>query len=97
MRTAFQAQGAASAKAPMRNELGCGKSEEEKGRRGFVPCFGTAWWGRLGRRDYLFVERVLGEESDTSRTTRLAKAELGVVCGCSALSFGVEMEKADFE
>lgn len=51
----------------------------------------------MGGRDYLFVERVLGEESDTSRTTRLAKAELGVVCGCSALSFGVEMEKADFE
>lgn len=81
----------------MRNEFGCGKFEEEKGWCGFVFCFGIVWWGRLGRCDYFFVERVLGEESDIFRIIRLVKVELGVVCGCLVLSFGVEMEKVDFE
>lgn len=61
-----------------------------------VSCFRTAWCGRLGRYSYLFGERVLGEENDMPRTTRLIMEELGAVLGRKVLSFGEDMEKADF-
>lgn len=48
----------------------------------------------MGRYYYLFGERVLGEENDMPRTTRLIMEELGAVLGRSVPSFGVDMEKA---